>query len=266
MANLAKHLTMTDGTTVDIPIGCKAYLMQFTKKFTAFQLWHGIYESSITADKITDLNTGEIVNAIPSTDLENSLVFVHLIINNKNLFSIVRKEYQYNSTTVLTRSIRDTLRIEWSTPLYVNIEGYLDTSGSSINAINYIRMKVASNTDNEVLDGIAKINSSNVVSFDTVSGADFFVRNMRAPRVYFEPGSFFCDYMGSYFTEDNGTVLTKPAYYIFGTYGSDTTTYFKVVHTYRLMGGSTLYKLTERFKNTANSFNITFDNTATWGT
>ena len=263
---LVKHFTTTDGTTVDIPIGCKAYLMQFTKNYTAFQLWHGIFESGITADHITDLDTCEIVNSIPSTDLENSLIFVHLIINNKNFYSFVRKEYQYNSTTVLTRSIKDTLRVEWSTPLYVNIEVILNTSGSTINALTNIRIKVASNTDSELLDGIAKINSSNVVTFDTVSGANFFVRNMRAPRVYFEPDSVFCDYMGTYFTEDNGTVLTKPAYYIFGTYGSDTTTYFKVVHTYRLQGGSTLYKLTERFKNTANSFNVTFDNTATWGT
>lgn len=264
MANV-RHFTLTDGSTVDIPIDTKAYVMKFTLTRTAFQLWHGTLESSLTADSITDLSSGLIVPGIPTSEIDKAIVFIHLFINNKNFLTILRKNYVYNSTSIQSRSIVDTLRVEWSTPIYLNIEGFLDLSGTTVNTLLSLRLKVSSVTDAENLDINVSVASGGALTFDSPSNIDFFISHMRQPRVYFEPAAMYADPCGFAFADDNGNILNKSASYIFGTYGSDTTTYFKVIHYYRIANSSTVSKLTQRFRNSANNFRISFDSTGnTW--
>lgn len=248
MANVVKHLQMTDGTICDIT--CGTYLLVYNFNLTAFSV-KDRHVSTLTPESITNLSTGEVVTNIPNIAEAN--LYVGIKINNS------RNPSFYGIVTHTAFNTDYKLCGIWVRDLSGIIKQYAYNGSFNANTYNISSFTITEQTsiNTGARDIVATVESDfSAVGIDGVYGANFFTTGFIAPRLYFKGTNAFCSFHRYYVLLPDNTVYGDSMSALFESYINDTTTQFTLVCEYVIQLGSTsTIKLNLPFKN-ANDLNL----------
>ena len=250
MANLVKHMTMTDGTTVDIT--ANTYLLTYRLNTNAYRVCtHYIY-NDLTILSIRNLVTNETVNTIADIDEANLIVCIGLNENNPTFYTIVKKGYRngriYNLEAIYTRD---------SAGAFIN---YIFTANlnSSTYKLTSVKFSLMSGVQVGATDRLLLIDAQNNVTVDGVNRADFFNTGLVMPRIYYIPATMFATPITWYVLDSNNVKLQKAINTIFNDYDNDFSTLLTIVYEYRIGTSTTTFYLKQTIRNNNNSLDITY--------